>query len=83
MLCKKMSIQNALIPAWNAMVSITSKVRDNVLHIMMVLVVVPQTAIALSPASKLPYKLVRSPKTLMIKQVCMPSRKPKGTKMQP
>ena len=60
-------VHNVLTAAQNAVVSIAKKVKDNVLHMMTVLVIVPQSTAQQSPAANLPHALLRVPNAFIIK----------------
>ena len=76
-------VHNVLAVTCNAIVSIASKVGDDVLQIMTILVIAPQPAKLSNPAANPPCTLLKVPNILVIKQVHMPSSKLKATKLWP
>ena len=76
-------MHNVLTVAPNSTISITSKVKENILHIMIALFNATQPAIATNLGANAPYALLKVPNALVTKQVHMPSRKIKATKAQP
>ena len=61
------SVHNVLAAAWNTIVSVAKKVKDNVLHMMTAPVIVLQSAVPQNPVANPPHTLLRSPNALVIK----------------
>ena len=60
-------VHNVPMAAWNAIVSIAKKVKDNVLHAIIASVIAPQSTMPQTPVANLPHALLRAPNTLIIK----------------
>ena len=73
-------MHNVLAIAWNAVMSVASKVEDSILWMMTMLVIVPQPAMPSNPVTNLLHALLKALKSLIIKQVNMPSSKLKASK---
>ena len=76
-------VHNVLAVAWNAVISVAFKFVDNIVCVVIALVIMMQPTVDPSPATKLPYTLLKAPKALVIKQVCILSRKLKDSKLWP
>ena len=77
------SVHNVPAIAQNAIVSMTKKVEDNVLHIKIVPMIELQPATPQNPVTKLLHTLLKVPNTLAIKKVRMPLHKLKAAKSWP
>ena len=64
---KKELVHNVLMAAWNTIVSLAKKVKDNVLCMMTALVIAPESATPQTPVVNPPYALLRVPIALIIK----------------
>ena len=64
---KEELVHNVLTAAQTAVVSVAKKVEDNVLHLMTVLVAMPQSTMLQTPAANPPHALLRVPITFAIK----------------
>ena len=64
---KEELVHNVLTAAQNAMVSVAKKVKDNVLHMMIALVVTPPSATPKIPEANPPGALPKTPNALVIK----------------
>ena len=60
-------VNNVPTAAQNAIVSITKKVEDNVLHVITVPVIMPPSGVMKTPVANLPGALLRAPNALVIK----------------
>ena len=69
--------------AWNTIVSLAKKVGDNILHMMTIMVIVPQTTTLKNPAANPLHALLGVPNALVIKWVYMHIGKLKASKPWP
>ena len=76
-------VHNVWAITQNAIMFITFKVKDNVLHMMAVLVSTLQPSTLQNPVANPLCTLLKVPNALIINQVCMPLHKLKAAKPQP
>ena len=76
-------VHNVLAAAQNAVVSIASKVKDNILRKNMMPIIAPYTTTLSNPENNSLCTLLKVLNTLIIKWVHMPSRKLKVAKLWP
>ena len=60
-------VHNVPMTAWNAIISVAKNIEDNVLHMMIIPVIAPQSTMLQNPAGNLLHTLLRVPNALVIK----------------
>ena len=74
-------VHNVVALTQNAIMSVASKVKDNVLLVMTTLVIVLQNTMPSNPVANPPHALLKAPNALVIRQVCIASGKLEATKL--
>ena len=72
-----------LAVAHNAIVSVASKVEDNILQVIITLFIALKPIAPSNPMANLPCALQKRPNALVIKQLCIPSSELKAAKPRP
>ena len=80
---KEELVHTVATAAQNAIIFVAKKVKDNVLHVMTTLVIMPPSTMPQTPAANPQFALLRACNALIIKQVCTPLGKLKVAKLRP